>query len=381
MIFVKTEDLKPGMRLAKPIFNKNGVLLYDRNTKLTGQGVNSIYNFGFIGLYILEAAEPVPPMTDEDIEFERFQTVAVFKIKDMFAQIRRGKHPTQLNTLVADIISDYGRKPDRLNFMQNLRSAEDNVYKHSINTAILAAAISGKMTITAREQNDVVTAALLHDLGSLDIPEKLTTKSVAENTETDKDAVYKYREEGIRMVRESCILTGEVPRTITHFLKDMREIETKTYAPDSRSLEILTEILKVAYLYDTLTAMKFNQDPMSEIAAYRYLRHPRNMMNRQVVSALTQAVNIVPPGCTVQFENGDKGIVIVDNPDDILRPFILSFKDNQIYNLADGRVYQEFQIKDVMKTLDNRYHMNENYQIYLDRLKNGEGKTFKVGQR
>ena len=32
MIFVKSEDLKYGMRLAKPIYNKTGVLLYERNT-------------------------------------------------------------------------------------------------------------------------------------------------------------------------------------------------------------------------------------------------------------------------------------------------------------------------------------------------------------
>ena len=30
MIFVKSEDLKYGMRLAKPIYNKSGVLLYER---------------------------------------------------------------------------------------------------------------------------------------------------------------------------------------------------------------------------------------------------------------------------------------------------------------------------------------------------------------
>ena len=35
MLFVKVDDLKPGMRLGKPIYNKNGVLLYDRDTKLT----------------------------------------------------------------------------------------------------------------------------------------------------------------------------------------------------------------------------------------------------------------------------------------------------------------------------------------------------------
>ena len=61
MLFVRTEELKPGMRLAKPIYNKNGVLLYERNSKLTIPGINSVRNFGLIGIYILEPAEPVPP--------------------------------------------------------------------------------------------------------------------------------------------------------------------------------------------------------------------------------------------------------------------------------------------------------------------------------
>ena len=71
MIFVPTDELKVGMRLAKPIYNKNGVLLYERNTKLTLQGIYSVKNFELIGLYILEPAEPLPPMTPEDVEFER----------------------------------------------------------------------------------------------------------------------------------------------------------------------------------------------------------------------------------------------------------------------------------------------------------------------
>ena len=50
MKFVKTDELKEGMRLAKPIYNKNGILLYDRNTKLTLPGINSIRNFGLIGM-------------------------------------------------------------------------------------------------------------------------------------------------------------------------------------------------------------------------------------------------------------------------------------------------------------------------------------------
>ena len=53
MHFVKTEDLCPGMRLAKPIYNRLGVLLYERNTELTPQGINSIRKFSLIGIYVL----------------------------------------------------------------------------------------------------------------------------------------------------------------------------------------------------------------------------------------------------------------------------------------------------------------------------------------
>ena len=56
MKFVRTEDLKAGMRLAKPIYNKKGVLLYERNSALTAPGIASAKNFGLIGVYILEPA-------------------------------------------------------------------------------------------------------------------------------------------------------------------------------------------------------------------------------------------------------------------------------------------------------------------------------------
>ena len=32
MHFVKTEELKTGMRLARPIYNKKSILLFDRNS-------------------------------------------------------------------------------------------------------------------------------------------------------------------------------------------------------------------------------------------------------------------------------------------------------------------------------------------------------------
>lgn len=82
MHFVRTEDLKTGMRLARPVYNKKSILLFDRNSLLSLQAIESIRNFGLIGVYVLEPAEPLPPLTQEDLEFERFQIQAVSAIEE-----------------------------------------------------------------------------------------------------------------------------------------------------------------------------------------------------------------------------------------------------------------------------------------------------------
>lgn len=101
MQFVKTSDLKPGMRLAKPIYNKLGVMLYERDTRLNPQGIESIKNFNLIGIYILEPAEPVPPLSEEDLAFEQFQTISMFQLRTIMDQIRDDTPPTGLNELVS----------------------------------------------------------------------------------------------------------------------------------------------------------------------------------------------------------------------------------------------------------------------------------------
>ena len=130
MRFVKSEDLKTGMRLARPIYNKNGVLLYERNSKLSGQGIVSIRNFGLLGIFILEPAEPVPPMTRADVEFERFQTMCVFSIREELDSIAKTGRARKTGQIASEIIRSYGHLDAKINFLQNLRSKEDEPYSN-----------------------------------------------------------------------------------------------------------------------------------------------------------------------------------------------------------------------------------------------------------
>ena len=368
MLFVKADDLKKGMRLAKPIYNKNGVMLYERDSKLTSQGIISIKNFGLLGVYILEPAEPVPPMTEDDIEFERFQAVSVFSIKEILDDICNGEEPKNLYRFANQIIKKYGLLHRKINFIQNLRSNEDYVYKHSLNTAILSAMISHRMDMDFKKQLDVVVASVLHDAATQMIPASLRYRKNDELKEDDVNTINSCYVSAYQMFSNDYSLDADIKRTLTMFMrynhKELIGGDVFESLPKNQSVEIL----KVAYAFDNMTAMKFEEEPVSEIAAIKRLMEEKDVYDEDVVNALVESINILNPGVCVEMTNGDKGLVIVEGVPNILEPYVLSFRDNQIYNLGDKYISQNIQIKDIMKTMDNRHVVNH----YL--LKQYEGK-------
>lgn len=124
-----------------------------------------------------------------------------------------------------------------------------------------------------------------------------------------------------------------------------------------------------------MTAMKFGDEPLSEIAAIRYLLEMEDQFDRKIVDALLDSINILSPGVCVEFTNGDKGLVVTANDSNVLEPFVLSFKDNKLYNLADSKVAEQMKIKDIMKTMDNRHVVDKEF------LSQYMGKTLHMGEK
>lgn len=368
MRFVRTDDLKPGMRLARPIYNKNGVLLYERNTKLSMQGIFSIKNFGLIGIYILEPAEPLPPMTEDDIEFERFQTMSIFTLRAALRAVAAGKKSMELGNLTRDIIRQFGHMKHKINFMQNLRSPEDDVYKHSLNVAILSALMSNRLQFSNEEKEKVVAAALLHDIGKL-----LMSKDGAVGKETYIDhhnpvMLKKSHLVGYNALSNDYNLDSGVKALVGQMVRKIDNLEQEKKVNNKAA-----DILHVAYYYDNLTCMKLGEEPESEVKAIRYLLSGDNEFNPNAVRALMDSINILSVGVCVELTNGAKGLVLSENKINILRPMVLSFSDNQLYDLHYDRVFKEMQIKDIMKTMDNRYVMDmKTAEEYMAEMKKEE---------
>lgn len=352
MLFVKTDKLKRGMRLARPIYNKDGVLLYERNSKLTIQGIQSIKAFGLIGLFILEPAEPAPPMTQEDIIFERFQTITVFLLKDELEKIRRDKAKgNKFQGIINNIMQKYGNLNKRINFIQNLRSREDYIYKHSLNVAILCALMSHVLNMGWEEQMELIAAALVHDVGKMSIPKAIAKK---DNPNADElEVIATYEKAGYELIGSVFASQPGMKRLCVQMNNAMMSIRTGENN-QSGKLSLGAKILLVADTYDTMTAMRLNQPPESEVAAIKYLIGHSDVYEMAIVDALIQSIDILAPGVSVELSTKEKAIVIRNNEENVLRPMVLGFKNNNIIDLS-SKEYCNIEVADIMKTMDNRY--------------------------
>lgn len=324
MQFVKISDLKSGMRLARPIYNKNGVLLFDRDSKINDAGIASIANFGLIGLFILEPAEPCPPMSPEDIEFERFQTVNVFSLMDEVAKIKTTGKSAKINFIVDNILKSYGHLDTKINFNQNLRSETDASFKHALNVAILAAMMSNKLNIRLEERTDTVMSSLLRGNLPVDVVEKQFSSS-------PNIKRYMTQAEHLEEGAKNGALEGNV------------------------KIMMGGKILAVASTYDNLTSMGMDKEPESELSAIKYMMDRPEFFDKEVVMSLIDSINILVPGICVELNTGAKALVIGENRTDFFRPMVLCFNNNEIMDLANKSMYGDLEIVDIMKTMDNRH--------------------------
>ncbi len=356
MKFVETAELKQGMRLARAIYNKQGVLLFERDTKLSLVGIESVKKFGLLGVYILEPAEPLPPMSKEDIESEQFQTMTVFSIQNELENMIKTKRQSKFPNILSSVIKKYGHINETVNFYQNLRSKNDYVCRHILNTAILATMISHVMNIRVDEQLQAVTAALVHDIGKMQIPgEVLFGKSAQE---VDNETVYQTQIAGLDILETAFAEGRMIKRICKQAIVAQHDFAVSGKIDTDMKMLTATNILVVANRFDELTAMNLRGKSESEVKALKEFMDNPKLYDPTVVKALLRAVKILFPGVSVELSTGEKALVLTENTEDVLRPVVLCFKDNTILDLA-AKENRYIEIIDVMKTLDNRYIMNE----------------------
>lgn len=320
-------ELKPGMKMAKPIFNARGVTLIPAGATLSESVIkrlnmdsdNTIEKYFYIDT---PGAENVI-VEDKISEQLRNETAKCIRNKQIEKLMEQAK-------LISKQVVDYN-----INSIDYYDTRNDSEYisKHSVNVAIISCIIGRSMGFNQKELYEVTLAGLLHDFSK---------------TETIDEDVIKMYEEKLACKREELfpVLTysllkdtdyakfGELPMTVLSSILYHHENENGTgyYKKNSKFLQKYkyAGILHVADTYDTLANkdMKSIEIDLPTNIKYFFYRDgitPRNIISfftatyssldekklfdKNVVLHLLKYISVYVKGKRVELSNGDIAIV------------------------------------------------------------------------
>jgi putative nucleotidyltransferase with HDIG domain len=143
-------------------------------------------------------------------------------------------------------------------------SKDKYTQNHSFRVSVYATRIAAQMGFSTEEVEDVRAAALLHDLGKLEVSREILYKA-ASLTAEEFDHVKKHVEYGVQMLQP---VGGPLSRVIPIILAHHDKFDGKGYHPSKgEEIPLAARILSVADAYDAMTSDRPYRKAMSTFEA------------------------------------------------------------------------------------------------------------------
>jgi len=212
-------------------------------------------------------------------------------------------------------------------------------WQHTTNVFLLATAALLPVASDEKELARFALAALLHDIGKCRIEPALLAKR-ASLTTAESAALQRHPELGAEL------LLGHGADPLCVEVAYCHHMRAGGFGYPSPALGLapgpVTEVVQVADLFTGLTGVQPNREPLSPCEAIETIRRMPGMGGAEAAIQLVEAaLGDCPAGSEVLLSNGERGLVVQDNPEAPARPLVRVLAD------AKGRELSETLLRDL----------------------------------
>lgn len=322
MRYVSLKDARPGMVLAYDLYDSFGRTLVGSNCELTAYYIEKLNDYGFDGIYIedeLSKGIEIEPAISPQLRASGLECVREGNIDGCQDIAKR---------IVEEILDRGAMSLD----LADLRTYDDYTYAHSVNVAVFCCAIGMGMEMNEEDLTNLVTAALLHDLGKLQIPNEILNKP-GRLTQEEYQIMKSHATLSYEYISERWDLSAHI-KTAVLFHHENVDGSGYPQGLDESEQTLFTKILHVADVYDALISKRPYKKPYSPYEASEYLMGGCGIMfDRTVVNTLLKYVPLYPKGTEVVLSDGRVGIIYENSGMHNLRP-IVRLMDGTLLDLA-----------------------------------------------
>lgn len=296
-----------------------------------------------------ESVEELTEDPDKRLQAERTYRHGVAVTREFMESMRsghamrRGKIKRAVQTIVDQVLED----DVLLVGLTNLRDYDEPTFTHSVNVCVFSVSLGQRIGLSRFELYDLGMAALLHDVGKVDVPREVLQKAEPLDEEEWGQMQNHVRYGALRILTErtgSTIPFREILVAFEHHLNLDLSGYPELFAP--RRLSFYSKIVAICDSFDAGTTPRvYKTDPISPPEMLQVLLRWKGVRYDAILlKAFIGLLGIYPAGSLVLLDTMELAVVVATNPDPELlgRPRARLITDpmgnrieGQVVNLAD----------------------------------------------
>ncbi|MGO4545895.1 HD-GYP domain-containing protein [Paenibacillus sp. 2TAB23] len=319
--------VKPGDKVAKPIFQENGNVLLGEGVELNDRYIDRLRNLGIDFLFIEDGmtADIIPE--DAIREETRKQAVdTIYKTMNSFKDQTVSKGRTiapdmgrNFRAVFGQIMQDLATRPNMLVNLSSIHAMDGYLFQHSFNVAVLAGIMGIAKGFNRNQLEELGIGALLFDIGMTKVPAKLLNQTRAFTVEEHKvveahakdgfDILRKYHD--ISIVSAHCALQHHERYNGSGYPRGLKE----------NDIHIFGQIVGLADTFDALTSPRPYRKRYTASEAIEFLfAAGGTFFDLDLIKLFCRHISIYPVATSLLLSTGQVGVVTENNELAVHRP-------------------------------------------------------------
>ncbi len=340
MVFVRAEELLPGMCLARDIHfyepSLQSAMILKSGQKLSDVQITQLCNAKLDGAYIDTVRSEVRVVSSINQQIRREAISNIHSLADNFIDSSKGVQQGDIEAIgvtTQELIDSLSSQKDILINIADIKMYDDYTYHHSLSVAIMSIAIGIELGLTNQMLNELGLAGLLHDIGKVAIPIEIINKP-GRLTSEEFDIVKMHPVHAAMHLKERHLVNENIFRGI---VGHHEKLDGSGYPNHLSGTDIhpYARILAVADVYDALTSNRPYRTPSPPNEAIEFIMGGTGShFDERVVHAFLRKVAPYPTGSRVKLSNGEIAFVMKNYPDQPLRPMVTVIGSEKTYDLS-----------------------------------------------
>ncbi|MEN8907101.1 MAG: HD domain-containing phosphohydrolase [Clostridiales bacterium] len=346
-------DLKGTEKLAKTIYNEDGRVLLNPGIVLTNNYISKMDERGVNIVYVEDEIS-------EGVEFEDYLSDKIRQKckKDIRESINKylqtGKEDYDTLIECSQIILDdiMSNKGVILN-MDDSRAKNEGLVPHIINVTAIVAIVGKKMGYNVMKLKDIVTGAILHDVGKIAM---LRDKNLTLNKINliEEKTMNEHPKRGYEMLNKLWSFSS-VSKIMILMHHENSDGSGYPMAMKKKDIHEGARLLRICDAFDNMMiGNSESKKPIPFNQIIDYLKFMDKYFDQEIVSILEKVIPPYPSGTVVELSTEERAVIYKQNLIDLKYPIVRAFcdKNNKYYKQSkeiDLNLNKDIKIKKVLE--------------------------------